>query len=136
MKSFEVRFSPRICITFVYKTKFIISQNGKQLAVLDGSFYRVGSITKNGTSWRCIEAHCKGRNNIIENIAILKKKHCQAPKPDALNAREFIEKIKDPAQSSHDKPESLRRELPNDFPVESALELHVAESTRKMVNIF
>ena len=51
-----------------------------------------------------------------------------------MNAREFKGKIKDRAQSSHDKPESLRRELQKDFPVESALELPVAESTRKMVN--
>ena len=43
-------------------------------------------------------------------------------------------KIIDRAQSSHDKPESLSRELQKDFPVESALELPVAESPRKLVN--
>ena len=37
-----------------------------------------------------------------------------------MNAREFKRKIKDRAQSSHDKAESLRRELQKDFPVESA----------------
>ena len=88
--------------------KFIISQKGKQLAVPDGYFYRGGSISKNGTSWRCIEAHCRGRINIIENISILKKDHCHAPNSDAVNAREFEGKIKDRAQSSHDKPERLR----------------------------
>ena len=51
-----------------------------------------------------------------------------------MNAREFEGKIKDRAQSSHDKPERLRRELQKDLPIESALELPVAESTRKMVN--
>ena len=89
MKSFAFRLSPGNSFTFVYKMKFIISQKGKQLAVLDGYFYRGGSFLKNGTSWRCIEAHCRGRINIIKNIAILKREHCHSPNPDAVNAREF-----------------------------------------------
>ena len=74
MESFEFRFSPENSITFVYKINFINSQEGKQLAVRDGYFYRAGSILNNGTSWRCIEAHCRGRISMIEKIAILKKK--------------------------------------------------------------
>ena len=45
MKSLQFRFSPGNSITFVYRMKFIISQKGKQLAVLEGYFYRAGSIT-------------------------------------------------------------------------------------------
>ena len=62
MNLFEFRYSPGNSITIVYKTKFIISQKGNQLAVLDGYFYRAGSIT-NKPGMAQVGAICKAQKH-------------------------------------------------------------------------
>ena len=47
------------------KMNFTPSQKGAELAFHKIFTPRRGGKIKNGVSWRCIEAHCKGRLNIL-----------------------------------------------------------------------
>ena len=103
---------------------FTTSQNGAELAIHEGYIYRRGGKIKNGVSWRCNEAHCKGRINILEDESKIKNEHCHDPSPDSLNARKFKKNVKERAKLSHDKPEAVRRELQIEFPWRVLLNFH------------
>ena len=113
---------------------FSTSQKGAELAIHGGYTYRRGGKIKNGVSWRCNEAHCKGRLNILEDEIKVKNEHCYGPSPDSLNAIQFKKNVKEGAKLSHDKPEAVRRELQIEFPLDCAVELPLPGATRKMVN--
>ena len=89
---------------------------------------------KNGVSWFCNEGHCKGRLNILQDGFKVENEHCHDPSPESLNARKFKENVKERAKLSHDKPQTVRRELQIEIPLESAVELTLPGATRKMVN--
>ena len=116
------------------KMNFTTSQEGTELAIHEGYIYRRGGKIKNGISWRCNEAHWKGRINTLKDAIKVKNEHCHGPSPDSLNARKFKKNVEERAKLSHDKPEAVRRELQIEFPLESAVELRLPGATRKMVN--
>ena len=66
---------------------FTTSQKSAELAIYEGYVYRRGGKIKNGVSWRCNEALCKGRLNILKEEIKVKNEHCHGPSSDSLNAR-------------------------------------------------
>ena len=73
---------------------FTTSQKSAELAIHEGYVYRRGGKNKNGVSWRCNEALCKGRINILQEEIKVKNEHCHGPSSDRLNARNLRRMLK------------------------------------------
>ena len=56
---------------------FTASQKGPELAIHEGYIYRRGSKIENGLTWRCNEAHCKGRISPIKDEIKVNNEHSE-----------------------------------------------------------
>lgn len=112
----------------------IKSQKGKELLLYEDYRYRVARINPDGScSWRCITAKCRGRIRVNGDDVKVVSKHDHAPQPEKVIAAKCLDKIKQRATQSLEKPRQLILTCTNGIPLEAAVHLPKYSSQQRTV---
>jgi hypothetical protein len=112
----------------------IESQKGKHLLLNDGFRYRKARVNSNGsTSWRCVEANCKGRLKVHDNDSTIITEHSHPADLAQNEAAKSVAEMRRRAAEGLEKPRQIIQHCTGGISLEAARQLPTYTASQRTI---